>query len=50
MKKKPADPRRKVRALDPAAWKVFTRKAGTMKHRADKRAAQRLRKEMAGEE
>ncbi|NLF39775.1 hypothetical protein GX586_10040 [bacterium] len=36
----------RIRALDPDAWKVFSRKAGAMKHKSAKRAAQKRRNEL----
>lgn len=46
-KKKPAKPPHlKTRALDDNAFRIFTRKAGPMKHRRAKRLAQRERREL----
>ena len=36
----------KLRKLDPDSWRMFARKAGAMKHRRDRRQAQRLRNEL----
>lgn len=45
-KKPPTPPHLKTRALDDNAFRLFTRKAGPMKHRRAKRLTQRERREL----